>query len=79
MIKASLSSNAHWFGTSSCDSNWLHVNAPEGSEAICCNNEAGGYEEAPCYTGMDLMPVLGSMQVSLINCGQVAWVFTMQC
>ncbi|EGZ05706.1 hypothetical protein PHYSODRAFT_454585, partial [Phytophthora sojae] len=45
-----------------CDSNWLHVDAPEGSETTCCNNEAGGYEDAPCYTGMDLMPVLGSMQ-----------------
>ncbi|CEG40263.1 uncharacterized protein PHALS_10475 [Plasmopara halstedii] len=45
-----------------CDSNWLHVDAIEGSEAICCNNEIGGYEDAPCYTGMDLMPIVSSLQ-----------------
>ncbi|KAL4086440.1 hypothetical protein PRIC1_014144 [Phytophthora ramorum] len=45
-----------------CDSNWLHVDAAEGSDTICCNNEEGGYEDAPCYTGMDLMPVLGSLK-----------------
>ncbi|KAL3663794.1 hypothetical protein V7S43_011208 [Phytophthora oleae] len=45
-----------------CDSNWLHVDAKEGAETICCNNEAGGYEDAPCYTAMDLMPVLGSLK-----------------
>ncbi|ETL86333.1 hypothetical protein L917_14233 [Phytophthora nicotianae] len=45
-----------------CDSNWLHVDSPENSEAICCNNEAGGYKDAPCYTGMDLMPVMASFK-----------------
>ncbi|TDH69764.1 hypothetical protein CCR75_002359 [Bremia lactucae] len=45
-----------------CDSNWLAVDAPQGSEAICCNKEAGGYANAPCYTGMDLMPILSSLQ-----------------
>ncbi|KAG7389223.1 hypothetical protein PHYPSEUDO_010781 [Phytophthora pseudosyringae] len=45
-----------------CDSNWLHVDAAEGSDTICCNNEDGGYVDAPCYSGMDLMSVLGSLK-----------------
>ncbi|CAI5729818.1 hypothetical protein KXD40_009342 [Peronospora effusa] len=45
-----------------CDSNWLRVDAPDNSETICCKNEPGGYADAPCYIGMDLMPVLGSLK-----------------
>ncbi|CAH0478854.1 unnamed protein product [Peronospora belbahrii] len=44
-----------------CDSNWLHIHASIDSKTICCKNEPGGYGEAPCYSGMDLMPVLGSL------------------
>ncbi|RLN53222.1 hypothetical protein BBJ29_000529 [Phytophthora kernoviae] len=47
-----------------CDSNWLHVDALEDNpEIICCDSDVeGGYAAVPCYYGMDLMPVLGSLK-----------------
>ncbi|KAI9919713.1 hypothetical protein PsorP6_017495 [Peronosclerospora sorghi] len=45
-----------------CDSNWLMVDAPEHSQPICCKNERGGYAQAPCYAGMDVMSVMTSFK-----------------